>query len=141
MSDVNFNVTYCDDIRHEITGKISLIGCYAGAFYTSELPARFAKLCVHFSLIGEPEVLIGQDIQFEVKRGGEVIATATVDKDNVKAMIDALPVVSGVKNVTMQGGVELMPFEVDSEFDLESEIRIGENVLQGRKLHVRKSPN
>ncbi len=36
---------FCDDVRHEIGGKYSLIGCYGGYLQVSPIPSVLPKLC------------------------------------------------------------------------------------------------
>lgn len=38
---------FCDDIRHEVGNKFSLIGCYGDQVVVEKLPALLGKLCVH----------------------------------------------------------------------------------------------
>lgn len=43
---------FCDDIRNEVGGKLSFIGCYNGVmFVRSSFPLTFPKLCVHFHIV------------------------------------------------------------------------------------------
>lgn len=42
---------FCDDIRQEVSGKLSLIGCYTGGMQIAEFPAALPKLCIHVRLI------------------------------------------------------------------------------------------
>lgn len=37
---------YCDDIRTELGGKMSYMGCYTGVMFVPHLPAVLPKLCV-----------------------------------------------------------------------------------------------
>ncbi len=37
---------FCDDIRHEMGGKISLIGVYSSGLFVDALPALLSKLCL-----------------------------------------------------------------------------------------------
>jgi len=38
-------VTFCDDIRHEVGNKMSLIGCYQGELMVETAPTALPKLC------------------------------------------------------------------------------------------------
>lgn len=41
------HVVFCDDIRHEVTGKITFVGTYTNVMYISgTLPAVLPKLCM-----------------------------------------------------------------------------------------------
>jgi hypothetical protein len=43
---------FCDDIRNEVGGKLSFIGCYNGVmFVPSGFPLTFPKICVHFHVV------------------------------------------------------------------------------------------
>lgn len=46
----NFSVLFCDDIRHEVGGKISLMGIYGTHLLLPALPSNLSKLSVHFSI-------------------------------------------------------------------------------------------
>lgn len=41
---------FCDDVRHEIGGKISFMGVYSGKLISSDLPGILPKLCVAVTL-------------------------------------------------------------------------------------------
>ncbi len=48
--------TFCDDARYEISGKVSLIGVYAGVmFITTPYPATIPKLSLRVSYCEMPE--------------------------------------------------------------------------------------
>src|SRR5262249_34908188 len=43
---------FCDDIRNEVGGKLSFIGCYnAVMFVQSQFPLLLPKFCVHFHIV------------------------------------------------------------------------------------------
>lgn len=138
MSKLILNVTYCDDIRHESSGKVSLIGCYADSLLTPELPARYAKLCVHFTIFSDRDFFLDKDLLFSVKQGEEQVAAAGIKADEVASLVQALRPVNDSNKVTLQGGVELSPFEIDSECILSSELQLGDETFEGKKLHVIK---
>jgi hypothetical protein len=46
---------FCDDIRAEDGGKLSFIGCYNAAMFTSSaFPIKLTKLCVHMHIFSRP---------------------------------------------------------------------------------------
>lgn len=50
-----FYCLFCDDIRHEVGGKTSLIGIYHGDItFNSPKPTLYPKLCGHLIIICEP---------------------------------------------------------------------------------------
>jgi hypothetical protein len=45
------HVTFCDDIRHEVTGKVTLVGVYQGQIMVNgNLPAIIPQICAVVSL-------------------------------------------------------------------------------------------
>ena len=47
-----FHCLFCDDIRHEIGGKISLIGIYnQDIVFNASPPVTWPKLCIHLTII------------------------------------------------------------------------------------------
>ena len=47
MIERSLSGIFCDDIREELRGKKSLIGCYGGIMEVSSFPITLPKLCVH----------------------------------------------------------------------------------------------
>lgn len=51
MSDHRFiTATFCDDIRHEVGNKFSLVGCYTGEMITEMLPVALPKFCASIAV-------------------------------------------------------------------------------------------
>lgn len=44
-ADRYLSVIFCDDIRHEVGNKMSLIGCYQGELMVETAPTALPKLC------------------------------------------------------------------------------------------------
>lgn len=43
---------FCDDIRHEISGKVTLVGCYTSHLYfTGEFPLKLARFGLQMNLV------------------------------------------------------------------------------------------
>lgn len=48
---------FCDDIRNEIGGKLSFIGCYNSVmFIPSEFPFTLPKFCIHFHILSPASI-------------------------------------------------------------------------------------
>lgn len=81
---------FCDDIRQEIGGKITLIGVYASKLILGKIPSALHKLHVLFNVdtpIGQPfgaltlQVLMGDDVIAETAFSEEML-------EGQKALID-----------------------------------------------------
>lgn len=44
------HVLFCDDIREEVTGKVSYIGAYAGVMFVRDMPATISQFCIVVTL-------------------------------------------------------------------------------------------
>lgn len=82
------HATFCDDIRHEIGGKISLVGCYSDKLLVSEFPQRLPKLCAQVLLATEPlyddtdfTVFIKDQSGNEIVRLEAVVSPSEADKE------------------------------------------------------------
>ena len=64
---------FCDDIRHEIGGKLSYIGVYSGRLIVSTLPATLPKLCLALKVV-TPASQSFRKLALDVFRDDEVIA-------------------------------------------------------------------
>lgn len=72
----SFCVNYCDDIRHELGNKISLIGIYGSDLLLPEVPAVIPKLCIYAQLYGEPDKTFDDKMELKVTLDDAVIATS-----------------------------------------------------------------
>lgn len=82
---------FCDDIRHEIGGKISYIGVYAGTLFVPEFPATLSKLCLSVKVVApgdEPlrslslRILKNEDTLQDIAVGEEQLADAYGSRDD-----------------------------------------------------------
>lgn len=48
---------FCDDIRNEVGGKLSFIGCYNSVMFTSpDMPFVLPKFCIHTHVVSPAEL-------------------------------------------------------------------------------------
>lgn len=69
----SFCVNYCDDIRHELGNKTSLIGIYGADLLVREVPAVIPKLCIYAQLYGEVDKTFDEVVELKVTLDDEVI--------------------------------------------------------------------
>ncbi|WP_449302458.1 DUF6941 family protein [Pseudoxanthomonas mexicana] len=100
---------FCDDIREEVNGKISLIGCYTGGMQVTEFPATLPKLCVLVRLIcsaHEPP----KTIVFRVLRDDEELLKGELPEEAMPPLAPADADESAMGMV--HGQFILSPFEL-----------------------------
>jgi len=66
----NFSVLFCDDIRHELGGKVSLMGIYGSHLLVPSMPLHLPKLSIHFN-IELPLELKPDSIKINILIGGK----------------------------------------------------------------------
>jgi len=47
------HVLFCDDIREEVTGKITYIGSYTNVMFVRVLPATIPQFCIVVTILTE----------------------------------------------------------------------------------------
>lgn len=77
---ISFSCTtiFCDDIRHELNGKISLMGIYTGDMYVADFPITISKICSFFELHIPVELDCAADAVISVIKGAEKISSITL---------------------------------------------------------------
>lgn len=75
----HIQIVFCDDIRHEIGGKLSYIGVYGERLIVSTLPATLPKLCLALKVV-TPASQPFRQLSLEVLRDDEVIAQWPLDE-------------------------------------------------------------
>lgn len=66
---------FCDDIRSEVGGKLSIMGTYAEALIVEEFPVTLAKLCVA-SWLHFPADATFESLSVRLMQGKEAISTS-----------------------------------------------------------------
>lgn len=76
----SFNCTtiFCDDLRHELNGKLSLMGIYSVDMYVPDFPVTIPKICSFFELHLPPNLENSADAVITVMKGAEKISSITI---------------------------------------------------------------
>lgn len=119
--------TFCDDIRQEISGKVSLIGLYGSHMFVDGFPVRLPRLCVNFAVvITEDEAPIEQ-LRYFITAGDKVLHEMSLDKFEQ-------PSETG-QECRFAGGVEMPFFESEGAIELEAYFeKNGERVNSGKLI-------
>jgi len=91
MINPYLDAIYCDDIRHETNGKLTLIGVYSGSMVASELPITLPKLCIVAKVVSplkdEFDVL-----KVEIRVDDDTIQEFTIKKEDIKKAKSTAPI-------------------------------------------------
>ena len=76
---------FCDDVRHEVGNKISLIGCYADELIVDRLPASLPKLAVHVR-VTSPVGVPFRKLLFVARLGEHVLGELAAPDQELRSM-------------------------------------------------------
>lgn len=131
-------VDYCDDIRHEVGFKYSLMGCYSGELVTESLPITLPKLCASISVHSPLEKPL-KSLTVRAFLGSEIIAEMEFPSENLIAELDK--VMSTVKpdstKLSLKMHMIFSPVIVSEQTELKIEAETEEGVIKGPKLIIR----
>ncbi|KRA51820.1 hypothetical protein [Pseudoxanthomonas sp. Root630] len=124
---------FCDDIREEVNGKISLVGCYTGGMQVESFPATLPKLCVFVRVIfsaHEPP----SSVSFRLLRDDEQLVVGHLPPETMPA---AAP--EGADESLMSvihGQIVLSPFELTGPCTLRMRAVVDDVELRGLSLKI-----
>lgn len=115
---------FCDDIRHEIGGKFSLIGIYSGEMLIGapQFPVVLSKLAIHIWIstpINSPfksvsGIIVGTSGEELAKiEAAEIPLTSNTPRDVSKAVLGMMAVLSPLQ-LSKEGSIEVW-IEIDGE--------------------------
>ena len=121
---------FCDDIRQEIRGKRTLVGCYTGTMEVSDFPVVLPKLCI---------VAIVQGSTDKPFRNIKLV----VLKDDEQLLEGQLPVPDAPNasaNAMQRFDVQfvLSPFNVDAPCTLRVRAHVDDEEIRGLALTICK---
>ncbi len=133
---------FCDDIRHEVGEKISLIGVYAADLVVPRMPITLPKLCVWS--------VIGTDIERPFSR----LVVKLVQEGKPTPLIESLDLAPEAREwyeksrqdfddsvEHLHYGLEfaVVPFQIDATTSLRVIAETDSGILKGRRLRIRAS--
>ncbi|MCB1821140.1 MAG: hypothetical protein KDI73_06110 [Candidatus Competibacteraceae bacterium] len=78
---------FCDDIRHEINGKLSYIGVYSGALLVPAFPATLPKLCVSVKVVTPADEPL-RSLTLRVLKDDEILQEIVLDEEQLASALE-----------------------------------------------------
>jgi hypothetical protein len=136
-----FHAIFCDDIRHEVTGKTSLIGCYSGVMYLPIFPATLSKLCVYTQLSTPIDQPFEGAISISVMKDEDVLACNDIDGTQLVQMVRHSPMTSPDSDtITLAGGLEFSPLQLEQPCTLRVIAKTEDRAFSSGKLRIALLP-
>lgn len=79
---------FCDDIRHEVGNKLSLIGVYNGQMYVQQFPVTIPKLCLVAMLV-TPAARVPKNIKIRVLKDSEPLVELDATPEYLQQLVNA----------------------------------------------------
>lgn len=125
---------FCDDIRQELTGKLTIVGCYSGEMFVPSFPFKVPKICVHFQIVTSKDRPF-QFINVRLKKSSEVMVEVALEPQlNKRAGRGAD---DSYSRHMFMGALEIPFLEFTEECILELSAETEEGVIVGPKLRVK----
>tara|TARA_R110001592_G_scaffold294808_2_gene564653 strand:+ start:82 stop:495 length:414 start_codon:yes stop_codon:yes gene_type:complete len=122
----------CDDIRHEVGDKISLMGCYSGVMYVNAFPASLPKLGAYTRISTDYNDLI-KSLSVRFYFGKKLLGQINGDLSEIK------PEKIGDKS-TYQLAMVCGPIKLEQPGELRVEIETGDDALVSESVNVMLRP-
>jgi len=132
MDNIQFYGVFCDDIRHEIGNKFTLVGCYGKELYIQELPSKLNKLCVHFCIQSRGYEEVIERIRVEVLVNNKVSNSLEFDVEYKEQQES--------EDLSLNGGFELPSLDIEEGMTIELQAKINDVAFHGAKLTIKKHP-
>ncbi len=131
------HVLYCDDIRHEITGKTTLVGVYGSVMFVREFPAMLPQLCVAVWVMlpfGAPPKSLRIKVLFDDNQLAEM-DIGTEDPEQVK-----LPAGEDFAWISAQPQLVFSPLEIPGPGKISVQAVADGKELSSASLRIMKAP-
>lgn len=136
----NFHAIFCDDIRHETSGKVSLIGCYTGLMFIPIFPVTLPRLCVYINLSTQKDNPFDGIVSLSVFRDGEVLAKTEIPGEQIIKQARKNPdTPEDAQNYLLVTGFEFSPLQLERPCFLQVVAESNGEVMIGGQLRVEKT--
>lgn len=133
---------FCDDIRHELGGKLSFIGVYSGGLFVPAFPATLPKLCLMAKIVtpaDEPLRLLN----LRVFKDEVCLQEIAVDEEQLAAGSDSTEDMSDLQRkervLMAQFMVVFSPIQFDGPCTLRVKVQTENGELRGIALKVNQA--
>lgn len=128
---------FCDDIRHEIGGKITLVGCYAGEMIIDKLPAVLPKLCTQITAI-TPDGRPFERLLLRAYINGDILAELEMPTQAMKESIQKKQLKSELGRLSAMALMAFSPLAVTEPCKVRIEAETEDGIIAGSFLRIRE---
>ena len=134
---------FCDDIRHEVGGKISFIGVYSGGLFVPTFPVMLPKLCLSVKVVTPADEPL-RSLSLRVLKDEETLQEIALDE---KQLADASDSAEDMTKEQRKERVQMAqfllvfsPIQFDGPCALRVRVQTEGGELRGMALKVDQAP-
>lgn len=133
---------FCDDIREEVSGKITYVGVYSSKMFLSSFPALLPRLCLAINLF-TPASQPFRKLVIQLFKDNELLAESTIDESELEKFADAFEGGGEAAEVTTSQSVRAQlifsPFRLEEPTVLRVRAQTADGELTGPGLRIEQS--
>lgn len=132
---------FCDDIRHEVGNKYSLIGCYGDELFIDKLPGILPKFCAQVQALTPIDRPFGE-LKFRALLDDDVIAELEVPTGVLKeGKTAAEHAPADAQRLTVNAMMVFSPLVLNQPGRLRIEADTDEGTLRGNAISIQERPH
>lgn len=131
----NIQTIFCDDIRHEIEGKISYIGVYNGTLFLPEFPAKLPKLCLSITALTSPKQPFLK-LKLRVLHDDTEIFTGELDENQLSEITGDSSANGADDWLSLHSFVVFSPFSIETSGKIRVIVETEQGDLLGQCLKI-----
>lgn len=131
------HAVFCDDIRQEVGGKVSLMGCYQGDLFVPFMPVALPKLCV-FVTVSTPVGRPLKTLKVRVMQEETELVSIDVLEEDMKKVV--LPFDDGVTRILANAVMVFSSFAVAAPTAIRVMVDTEEGEMIGPRLRIKTMP-
>lgn len=130
---------FCDDIRHEVNGKLSLIGTYDTQLFVPKFPATISKLCAIVTIITSEDEPFS-DIRIKGSFGDQELFNLHIDRSQLDAAAadKQRPETGPIRKIQTMG--ILSPVSFDAPGKITVEVLADGQAVECSGLEIKENP-
>lgn len=134
---------FCDDIRHEVGGKLSFIGVYSGGLFVPAFPVTLPKLCLSVKIVTPADAPI-KVLNLRVLRDEEILQEIALDEEQLAAASDSAEEMTEEQRKERVQMAQFMlafsPIQFEDACTLRVRVQTEDGELHGMALKVDQAP-
>ena len=142
MIERHVQTIFCDDIRHEISGKISYIGVYSNDLIVPSLPVTLPKLCLSVKVVTPADKPL-ESLTLRILKNEEVLQEIFVEEEQLNTASESSEYMTDEERQERVQSAQFMlvfsPIQFEERCVLKVRVQTEDEELQGIGLRIEQA--